>query len=136
MKRLLLLALLGVVLSTLNGCAMSDEDKDFYGRGWIRPTDLDHQYPHHAGTPTSTHGGQRAGGGSSADQLSTTRPAHDSAWDVPGEAAVDVVRSVGGHAALPRSGAVGLARGSRQCGSLAPRSRSAPQERVVPYTCG
>ncbi len=85
MKRLLLLALLGVVLSTFNGCAMSDEDKDFYGRGWIRPTDLDQQYPHHAGTPTSSTAAS-APVGTSADQLPTTTsdPAHDSAWDVPG----------------------------------------------------
>ena len=82
MKRLLLLALSAVVLSTLNGCAMSDEDKDFYGRGWIRPTDLDQPYPHHAGTPP----------GSAMDPATTTTtsttsdPAHagDSAWDVPG----------------------------------------------------
>ena len=83
MKRFLSLVLLGAVLSTFNGCAMSDEDKDFYGRGWIRPTDLDNPYPHHSGTEpvkpaaatTST---------STAPLSTTSDPAHDPAWDVVG----------------------------------------------------
>ena len=82
MKRLLLL----VTILALGGCAfMSDEDKDFYGRGWVHPTELDQQYPHHAGTPTGTTAASAPVGGSSADQLpANPDPAHDSAWDVPG----------------------------------------------------
>jgi len=84
MKRLLLLALFGALLSTFNGCAlMSDEDKDFYGRGWVNPKELDQQYPHHAGTSTAATA--TAPTGTSAEPLSTTSdPTHDSAWDVPG----------------------------------------------------
>ena len=86
MKRLLFLACSGVVLSTLSGCAfMSDEDKDFYGRGWIKPTELDQQYPQSCGhadgharqtsarwderRPASRHDG---------------RPGPRQPWDVPG----------------------------------------------------
>ena len=32
----------------LGGCAfMNDEDRDFYGKGWIHPTDLDKPASHH-----------------------------------------------------------------------------------------
>ncbi len=32
----------------LGGCAfMNEEDRDFYGKGWIRPTDLDKPDSHH-----------------------------------------------------------------------------------------
>ena len=79
MKRLLFLAALTAVLSTLGGCAfMSDEDKDFYGRGWVKPTELDQQYPHHAGTPPGS-----AYDPASSTTSTTSDPAHDGAWDVP-----------------------------------------------------
>ena len=84
MKRFLLLVSLGAVLSTLGGCAMSEEDKDFYGRGWIRPTDLDQPYPHHSGTDPVR---STAATGTGTAPLSTTSdPTHDPAWDVVGGA--------------------------------------------------
>ena len=33
----------------LSGCALSEEDKDFYYRGWVRPTDLDREPPNRLG---------------------------------------------------------------------------------------
>ena len=33
---------------TAGGCAfMSDEDRDFYGKGWVKPSALDKPMPHH-----------------------------------------------------------------------------------------
>ena len=44
MKNVLFLLLLMV---TAGGCAFMDaEDRDFYGKGWIKPTDLDAGTPH------------------------------------------------------------------------------------------
>lgn len=75
MKRLLLLA----VVLTLGGCAfMSDEDKDFYGRGWVKPSELDNPYPNHAGTPGARTPAVAPSQGS------------DPAWDVPPNDAVPV----------------------------------------------
>ncbi len=34
-----------LLLLNLTGCGMSQEDKDFYLGGWIRPTDLDKPTP-------------------------------------------------------------------------------------------
>ena len=46
MKRFLLPCCLVALLATLNGCAfMSDEDRDFYGRGWVKPSELDQPMP-------------------------------------------------------------------------------------------
>ncbi len=43
-----LLCLAAASVIVLNGCAfMSDEDRDFYGKGWVNPKELDQQ-PHHA----------------------------------------------------------------------------------------
>lgn len=47
MHRFLFLLLAGSVTGLLSGCAISEEDKDFYYRGWLRPTDLDRQPPSH-----------------------------------------------------------------------------------------
>jgi hypothetical protein len=43
------LCLFAAVLVFVSGCAfMSDEDRDFYGKGWINPKELDQQPMHHA----------------------------------------------------------------------------------------
>jgi hypothetical protein len=42
---LFLLLLAGSLGAALGGCAISEEDKDFYYRGWLRPTDLDREPP-------------------------------------------------------------------------------------------
>lgn len=41
----LLLLTASMLLLTLTGCGMSEEDRDYYLRGWIRPTDLDKPSP-------------------------------------------------------------------------------------------
>ena len=44
MKNVLFLLLLAC---TFSGCAfMSDEDRDFYGKGWSKPTELDGEMKH------------------------------------------------------------------------------------------
>ena len=84
LRRPLLLLCLVMVLATLGGCAfMSDEDRDFYGRGWVKPTDLDQPYPHHS-TPSVANTSTPVDS-SSAPLSTTSDPAHDSAWDVPGD---------------------------------------------------
>ena len=68
MKNFLLFLLLIVVSS---GCAfMSDEDRDFYGKGWIKPTELDNDMkprtindpsrPQSATYPTTSNAGAHA----------------------------------------------------------------------------
>lgn len=84
MKRLLLAALLAATLSTLAGCAfMSDEDKDFYGKGWVKPTELDNPYPTHSGAPVGKAPAPTATSGATS---STGDPTHDgdTVWEVPG----------------------------------------------------
>jgi hypothetical protein len=47
MRSLALLGLIAAVFVGLGGCVfMSDEDRDFYGKGWVNPKELDQQ-PHH-----------------------------------------------------------------------------------------
>jgi hypothetical protein len=42
-----LLCVLTAIGVGLSGCVfMSDEDRDFYGKGWVNPKELDQQ-PHH-----------------------------------------------------------------------------------------
>ena len=56
MKTTLRLLLLAAGAWTLSSCAlMSDEDRDFYGKGWINPRELDNapRMPKH---PESTGG--------------------------------------------------------------------------------
>ena len=49
MRSFLKLLLLACAILSLAGCAfMSDEDRDFYGKGWIHPTELDGPMSHHA----------------------------------------------------------------------------------------
>lgn len=45
MRRFLLILLLTPTAGLLSGCAVTEEDKDFYYRGWLRPTDLDREPP-------------------------------------------------------------------------------------------
>lgn len=54
MKTVLLFLLLAASVLTGGGCVlMSPEDRDFYGSGWIKPSDLDKPMPHHAITDPS-----------------------------------------------------------------------------------
>ena len=40
---------LACLLLATSGCAfMSDEDRDFYGKGWVNPRELDTPMAHHA----------------------------------------------------------------------------------------
>ncbi len=46
MKRALVLLLLVSSMAVVSGCTeMSPEDREFYGRGWIHPGDLDQVRP-------------------------------------------------------------------------------------------
>lgn len=47
MHRFFFLLLAAMMGGLLGGCALSEEDKDFYYRGWLRPTDLDREPPSH-----------------------------------------------------------------------------------------
>ncbi len=52
MKKVLLSLVLAATVVTA-GCAfMSDEDKDFYGKGWVKPTDLDKEPPRRIHDPS------------------------------------------------------------------------------------
>jgi hypothetical protein len=48
MRRMLRLLSLLLVLTaglSVGGCAVNEDDKDFFYRGWIKPTDLDREAP-------------------------------------------------------------------------------------------
>lgn len=48
MKTALLIVLLASVTLVGGGCAFMDpEDRDFYGKGWVKPTELDREPVHH-----------------------------------------------------------------------------------------
>ncbi len=48
MKTVFLSLLIAATVLTGSGCIfMSDEDRDFYGKGWVRPADLDRPAPRH-----------------------------------------------------------------------------------------
>ena len=48
MKTIFLSLLLIVVGLVGGGCAFMDpEDRDFYGKGWVKPTELDREPMHH-----------------------------------------------------------------------------------------
>ena len=49
MFRLLSILLLVTLCALLGGCGMSEDDKDFYYRGWLKPTDLDREPPKRLG---------------------------------------------------------------------------------------
>jgi hypothetical protein len=67
MRLLARLSLLAAGMICLGGCAfMSDEDRDFYGKGWVNPRELDQPMQHHAipnpdappdSAPATTHQG-------------------------------------------------------------------------------
>ena len=65
MPRLFALLVLVSLSGLLGGCGLSEEDKDFYYRGWLRPTDLDRQPPSRLGPRThrESGGGYPGGGG-------------------------------------------------------------------------
>jgi hypothetical protein len=49
MRLLVRLILLTAGMVSLASCAfMSDEDRDFYGKGWVNPRELDQPMQHHA----------------------------------------------------------------------------------------
>ena len=53
MKTVLLGLALAATFFAAGGCAfMSDEDRDFYGKGWIRPSDLDKTTPRRIADPS------------------------------------------------------------------------------------
>lgn len=57
MKTTLLLLLTVLYALTLGGCAlMSQEDRDFYGKGWVNPRELDDTAPKMPAHPETTGG--------------------------------------------------------------------------------
>jgi hypothetical protein len=49
MHRVFLLLLLATLPLVFSGCGLSEEDKDFYYKGWLKPTDLDREPPSRLG---------------------------------------------------------------------------------------
>lgn len=45
MKRAFLLLLVAGLAVGLGGCEMSPDDREFYGKGWLHPSDLDGERP-------------------------------------------------------------------------------------------
>ena len=85
MQRPVLFLCLTVMLLTLGGCAfMSDEDRDFYGRGWVKPSELDQPVPHHS-TGAATGTASSAPLPTTADGSAPLSTTGDPAWDVPGD---------------------------------------------------
>ncbi len=81
MKNILLSLLLAAAVLTGSGCAfMSDEDRDFYGKGWVKPSDLDKPVPHHA-IPDPSHPEQVA-----AAPTRVASPDADPQWLIPEQA--------------------------------------------------
>ena len=74
------LLILSVVLAglSLTGCAfMNDEDRDFYGKGWVHPTELDEVTPRH--DPTAAMAAADRPASASGAQAQTSSPE----WIVP-----------------------------------------------------
>ncbi len=69
------------LLTFVSGCAfMSDEDRDFYGKGWVNPKELDQQPMHHA-IPNPEAPDDAA---AAAPASTGTRPSSDSdEWTAP-----------------------------------------------------
>ena len=81
MKKTFLCLLLAAAILAAGGCAfMSDEDRDFYGKGWIKPSDLDKTPPHHA-IPDPSHPEQVA-----AAPARTQSADADPQWLIPEQA--------------------------------------------------
>ena len=71
---------LSVVLAgiSLTGCAfVNDEDRDFYGKGWVHPTELDEVTPRH--DPTAALAAANRPAQTSAAPAETSSPE----WIVP-----------------------------------------------------
>jgi hypothetical protein len=57
MRPALLLLLAGAISLSFCGCAfMSDEDREFYGRGWVNPKELDTPMKHRTPRAVPTRG--------------------------------------------------------------------------------
>ena len=76
--------LLSVLLMTLaGGCAfMSPEDRDFYGKGWIKPSELDAPMKHHTVDDPSRPQSTTYPTTSNAGAHAATTP-NDPEWLVP-----------------------------------------------------
>ena len=89
MKRALCLCLLAVGLFTLNACMfMGSEDREFYGKGWVNPKELDKQpsvpMPMHPETTGSN--GPASGGGTDVvvtERTAGTASLDDGEWSTP-----------------------------------------------------
>ena len=73
MKRALMFLLLVCPMAIFCGCSeMSPDDREFYGRGWIHPTDLDQvrptKMPAHPETTGSLGTGPVAGNSESGEE--------------------------------------------------------------------
>ncbi len=76
--------LLSLLLAVLGGgCAfMSPEDRDFYGKGWVKPTDLDTPMKHHTVEDPSRPQSATYPTTSNAGAHAATTP-NDPEWLVP-----------------------------------------------------
>jgi hypothetical protein len=85
MNSLSLRALICASIFLLAGCAfMSDEDKDFYGKGWVKPTDLDQPPVHHSiPDPTAPTTAAAPDPNAATTRLPTDNTASDPQWIVP-----------------------------------------------------
>ncbi len=69
MTRLRRGALLAGLVLCCGGCAfMSDEDRDFYGKGWIHPSELDKPMEHHSTADPAEVADSNAAGAAAAPQ--------------------------------------------------------------------
>ena len=78
--------LVAVAMIGLGGCAfMSDEDRDFYGKGWVNPRDLDRQPMHHPiPNPEAPADASQAPTATAATTPSGTHPSSESdEWTAP-----------------------------------------------------
>lgn len=53
----LLVGLASAIIATAaGGCAWTQDERDFYGRGWVNPRDLDRPAPHRGPRPVPGEG--------------------------------------------------------------------------------
>ena len=60
MKKVLLFLVLAAALATSGCLIMNDEDRDFYGKGWIKPSELDNTTPRRIADPSHPEQMQQA----------------------------------------------------------------------------